>query len=192
MAKSHCRHQKECDKNLKTKDCCKKKSCHCNELSSENIIDPSYFGKPDPVCCIKDDPVHENKCELNETNHCEDPVNDEVFSRYLNNYIGQTVTIFTTSGGESGSGFTGVLMSIECNFLRLLSQIGPAPGCALGNCCDDFYGSEIGLRFQTDNYSSYPQENNRSKCNLSGIGSVVVIPINLIAAFVHNAVGSSL
>lgn len=26
-------------------------------------------------------------------------------------YIGQTVTIFTESGGLSGSGFTGVLMS---------------------------------------------------------------------------------
>ncbi len=39
-------------------------------------------------------------------------------------YIGQTVTIFTTSGGLSGSGFTGVLISADHNVVRLLSDIG--------------------------------------------------------------------
>ena len=36
----------------------------------------------------------------------------------------------------SGSGFTGVLISVNCDFVRLLSDIGPAPACALGSCCD--------------------------------------------------------
>jgi len=39
-------------------------------------------------------------------------------------YIGQTVTIFTTSGGLSGSGFTGVLLSVDCNVVRLLCDVG--------------------------------------------------------------------
>jgi len=39
-------------------------------------------------------------------------------------HIGQTVTIFTTSGGLSGSGFTGVLLSVDCNCVRLLADIG--------------------------------------------------------------------
>ena len=37
-------------------------------------------------------------------------------------HIGQTVTIFTTSGGLSGSGFTGVLLSVDCNCVRLLAE----------------------------------------------------------------------
>lgn len=36
----------------------------------------------------------------------------------LNRYIGQTVTIFTTSGGQSGNGFTGVLASVNLNFVK--------------------------------------------------------------------------
>jgi len=39
-------------------------------------------------------------------------------------YVGQTVTIFTTSGGLSGNGFTGVLLSVDCNCVRLLADIG--------------------------------------------------------------------
>lgn len=39
-------------------------------------------------------------------------------------HIGQTVTIFTTSGGLSGSGFSGVLLSVDCNVVRLLADVG--------------------------------------------------------------------
>ena len=39
-------------------------------------------------------------------------------------YIGQTVTIFTTSGGISGSGFTGVLLTVDMHCIRLLADIG--------------------------------------------------------------------
>lgn len=100
----------------------------------------------------------------------------------LSRHIGQTVTIFTTSGGESGRGFTGVLASVNCNFVRLITQIGPAPGCALGNCCDRQHG--------------YGQGGNNTlpsgiRCDADrGFGSIVDIPVDRIAAFVHNAVGS--
>ena len=42
----------------------------------------------------------------------------------MGRYIGQTVTIFTTSGGLSGNGFTGVLLTVDCNCVRLLADIG--------------------------------------------------------------------
>lgn len=39
-------------------------------------------------------------------------------------YIGQTVTIFTTSGGLSGNGFTGVLAGICHGTVKLITDIG--------------------------------------------------------------------
>ena len=51
-------------------------------------------------------------------------------------HIGQTVTIFTTSGGLSGNGFSGVLLSADCDCIRLLADIGAPPACPIGSCCD--------------------------------------------------------
>jgi len=53
----------------------------------------------------------------------------------LSGLTGETVTIFTTSGGDSGAGFTGVVLVVNPCFVRLVTHIGPAPGCALGSCC---------------------------------------------------------
>lgn len=104
----------------------------------------------------------------------------------LARHIGQTVTIFTTSGGESGRGFTGVLASVNGRFVRLILQFGSAPGCALGNCCDERMQSTRG----TDNLIGTGSRNrNRFNCRGNTLGSIVDIPINRIAAFVHNAVG---
>lgn len=133
----------------------------------------------------------------------------------LAKHIGQTVTIFTTSGGDSGSGFTGVLVSVNCYFVRLITQIGSAPGCALGNCCDrndnvgntntDCYGQVsngfdapvdfLGGANQGRGNNNRGNNNgnvagNRINCNGSVLGAVVDIPIDRIASFVHNAVGS--
>ena len=62
-------------------------------------------------------------------------------------YVGQTVTIFTTSGGLSGSGFTGVLISVDCNVVRLLCDVGAPPSCPIGSSCTDImtpYGIQNG------------------------------------------------
>lgn len=104
----------------------------------------------------------------------------------LARHIGQTVTIFTTSGGESGRGFTGVLASVNCNFVRLITQIGPAPGCALGNCCDEHWNHCGHDRHDGNNLGGQ----GRASCRPDNLGSVVDIPVDRIAAFVHNAVGS--
>lgn len=88
-------------------------------------------------------------------------------------YIGQTVTIFTTSGGLSGSGFTGVLVSVnECS-VRLLVSAGNAPACALGSNC----GGPPEFNFNFNN-----------NCNGSALGAIAVIPTCAIAAFTHNAI----
>lgn len=129
------------------------------------------------------------------------------FLAHLANHIGQTVTIFTTSGGESGRGFTGVLSMVNPSFVRLITQIGPAPGCALGNCCDkkdrprsgDVGGIQDDIcadfaEVQGDDYNDNDRRNNlgeqgRASCRVEHLGSVVDIPVDRIAAFVHNAVG---
>lgn len=92
----------------------------------------------------------------------------------FSDYIGETVTIFTTSGGQSGAGFTGVIIFANEDFVRLVTRIGPPPGCALGNSCNRNFkwGGLGGLG------GSF----------VNTVGSVVDIPVDRIAAFVHNAV----
>lgn len=88
-------------------------------------------------------------------------------------YIGQTVTVFTTSGGCSGSGFTGVLVSVSSCVVRLLVSAGEAPACPVGSNCTC--------------YSGYYN----NQCGYSGgntLGAIAVIPTNSIAAFTHNAI----
>ena len=80
-------------------------------------------------------PVVENNCNCSED---------------LCRYIGWTVTVFTESGGVSGCGFTGVLISIDCNCIRLLTSMGLPPACPVGSACcgeGDFgkWGSGFGF-----------------------------------------------
>lgn len=107
----------------------------------------------------------------------------------LARHIGQTVTIFTTSGGESGEGFTGILATVNNSFVRLIVQIGSAPGCALGNCCDERRGSIRENEFEAEALN-IDRDRNRINCRGNVLGAIVDIPVSRIAAFVHNAVGS--
>jgi len=91
-------------------------------------------------------------------------------------YIGQTVTIFTTSGGLSGSGFTGVLLTVDCNCVRLLADIGAPPACPIGSSCTDFAGG-MGI---VDNECGVFEGN--------PLGAVCVIPTCAIACFTHSAI----
>lgn len=106
----------------------------------------------------------------------------ELFNRYL----GETVTIYTESGGESGLGFTGVLLELNKDYIRLLTQVGPVPACSLGSCCT----------FIKDDNGEFNSCNNAedntiidSSCIVNNtLGSITNIPICKIVAFVHNAV----
>lgn len=96
--------------------------------------------------------------------------------------IGETVTIFATCGGVSGCGFTGVIIFVDECFVRLVTRIGPPPGCALGNACVPGFNnrwSGFGAANRGFGLAGFP---------FNTLGSVVDIPIDKIAAFVHNAV----
>lgn len=98
--------------------------------------------------------------------------NTENIYEHICEFVGEVVTIFATCGGQSGCGFTGVVLSVNPCFVRLMTSMpeASAPSCALGNDCCNLRG--------------------RNRCNDHGrsLGSVTDIPIDKIAAFVHNAV----
>jgi hypothetical protein len=101
-------------------------------------------------------------------------------------YIGTTVTIYTASGGESGSGFTGVLSMITPFFVRLITCVGPAPCCPLGSRRSPAYPFLYAERRRTGGRYGYTR-GNRS-VSFSNVGSITDIPLDKIVAFVHNAV----
>ncbi len=87
-------------------------------------------------------------------------------------YIGQTVTIFTTSGGASGCGFTGVLLFVNPCYVTLVNRIGTPPSNPFGesNICDR------GDSRHADHHERHV------------VGSVTDIPVDKIASFCHNAI----
>ena len=93
----------------------------------------------------------------------------------LYRYIGQTVTIFTTSGGASGYGFTGVLLRVNPSYVTLVNRLGTPPS----NPVSEMMERESDRRNGGD-----------GRCNdpiLCTIGSMCDIPLDKIAAFNHNA-----
>lgn len=112
------------------------------------------------------------------------------FLRQISRFVGETVTIFTTSGGASGCGFTGVLLSVNRTFLRLVTDIGEAPGNPLAeNICGDMDNDsdQGGIRITQNRGSGRGGCHGRDN-NSRMVGSVVDIPIDRIAAFCHNAI----
>jgi len=106
----------------------------------------------------------------------------------LESSIGETVTIFTTSGGQSGSGFTGVVLAVNPCFVRLITHIGPAPGCALGNCCAPVGGYGGGYGGGMGGYGGGMGGYGGGGGYVNTVGSVTDIPLDRIAAVVRNAV----
>jgi hypothetical protein len=103
------------------------------------------------------------------------------FVEHIEDFIGRTVTIFTTSGGESGSGFTGVLIRVNNRFATLITQVETAPGSAPGNEANTSNITEANLE----------NKNNDTRVNEKCIithGVETDIPIDRIAAFSHNVV----
>lgn len=107
-----------------------------------------------------------------------------MLTRHLCEYIGETVTIFTTSGGASGCGFTGVLLEVNPCYVRLMTRMGTPPANPLAeNICGDFdngYGPGSGPKGCG---GGMPDRNQYFRS-----GSVCDIPVNKIASFCHNAV----
>lgn len=107
-------------------------------------------------------------------------------ARHICKYIGETVTIFTTSGGVSGCGFTGVVLSVNACYVRLITEQGTPPSNPLAeNICGDFDGK--GKGYGLDGVGGAGMGGHR-RDDYRRLGSVCDIPIENIAAFCHNAV----
>ena len=64
----------------------------------------------------------------------------------LNDNIGRVVIIFTSSGGCSGKGFTGVLASANscsCKLITSLPNISPNPFANQSNMCGTQFGTAV-------------------------------------------------
>jgi len=116
----------------------------------------------------------------------------------LERHIGKTVTIFTTSGGISGSGFTGVLACVGGGVVRLITAIGAAPACPVGsNCvdnwnfngcgggCDNGFGNVFGGGGWSGSWGGGFGGGCMGPSNW--LGAVAEIPLDKIVTFTHNA-----
>ncbi|MDR2182715.1 MAG: hypothetical protein LBE55_00930 [Clostridiales bacterium] len=111
-------------------------------------------------------------------------------------FVGKTVTIFTTSGGISGSGFTGVLAYADERIVKLITRIGAAPACPLGSTCTGNFGTGFGFDEGFGFGGGFGGGCCRRRCcgGFGGfgasffLGSVTEIPICNIVSFTHNAI----
>jgi hypothetical protein len=111
------------------------------------------------------------------------------FVRHISRFVGETVTIFTTSGGASGCGFTGTVLSVNCNFVRLVTMQGTAPSNPLSeSICGDMDSCSSSNGSGPRGFVGMGGSENNHKNKHFRVGSVCDIPINRIAAFCHNAV----
>jgi hypothetical protein len=114
--------------------------------------------------------------------------NNESLACHIRRFIGETVTIFTASGGISGSGFTGVILAVNCDFVRLVTEQGSAPTSPLEPVYDNMECDCNGN--YSNSYGNYERDRDRGhdRRHCFNVGSVTDIPIDKIVAFVHNAV----
>jgi hypothetical protein len=108
--------------------------------------------------------------DINNRNDDREDDNDGIIESLRNN-TGRIITVFTQSGGCSGRGFTGLLASADCHFIKLISSFSSAPR------------HPFGRRFDNDDFGF--GSNNRC---CSRFGTFIVIPINKIVSFVFNEV----
>jgi hypothetical protein len=120
-----------------------------------------------------------NNCNCNNNN------NNNSLLHELHRHLGETVTIFTTSGGASGCGFTGVLLMVNPCFIRLMVRQGTAPANPLSeSICGDMY--QGGMQDYRSNGMSGGMPEYHPP--IYTVGSVCDIPVEKIASFCHNAV----
>lgn len=105
--------------------------------------------------------------------------------RHLSEHIGETVTIFTASGGPSGCGFTGILIMVNPCYIRLATERGIAPASPLAeNICGNLDGKGSGCGFDGLGCGG----GGRRDLDSQRVGSVCDIPIDKIVSFCHNAI----
>jgi hypothetical protein len=98
---------------------------------------------------------------------------NEGFIKNLLRYIGQTITVITSSGGVAGSGFTGVLLSVSKDHIRLITEFSSKPELNINKLSKD-----KGLN----------NNNFKNGIKAKSLGSITEIPMNKIVAFIHTAI----
>lgn len=91
----------------------------------------------------------------------------EALCQEFKEHIGETVTVYTTSGGRSGVGFTGLLTHANCYFIRLVKHLRPV----------------VCPHFDYRKKKCYTCKQYKFK------GVTTIIPMDKIAAFVHSTKG---
>jgi len=106
---------------------------------------------------------------------------EEILIASLCRHVGQTVTIFTKSGGLSGAGFTGTLACVSGGMVKLITAIGAPPACPVGSACTGPIPGNCGGGFTGGGFNN---------CFTNWLGSITEIPLCAIASFTHNAIGN--
>ncbi|MDF2822324.1 MAG: hypothetical protein K0R15_2772 [Clostridiales bacterium] len=111
---------------------------------------------------------------------------NESFLNHIKDYVGENVIVFTESGGASGCGFEGILLSVNCEFLRLATNQGTSPSSPISDTvCGDF--DDFDTRITSTNTRGRDRDRDHRDCHRR-LGSITDIPIRQIVAFTHNAV----
>lgn len=127
------------------------------------------------IYAAKDENIAQGETVLSQSKHDDKPGKksiDTMFSEHINEYIGQTVTVYTTNGGIAGCGITGVLIECTRSHIRLVTHVGPPPEKPKRKACRN-----------CPYYKSCLNEVER----LSGVGSIAEIPLHSLVVFVHNS-----
>jgi hypothetical protein len=90
---------------------------------------------------------------------------------------GKIITVFTQSGGCSGSGFSGLLVEANCRFIKLITRLPSAPRHPFGN--------NRGINSDFGGFGGFGGGCER---DCSRFGTAIIIPINKIVSFVFNEI----
>ncbi len=89
--------------------------------------------------------------------------------------LGRMVTIFTKSGGCTGCGFTGLLVRVDCDFVKLTTRLPCPPSHPFGpfnHCCE----------------RDRDRDRDRHHCREDEFGTSCIIPIDAIVSFCFNEI----
>lgn len=127
-------------------------------------------------------------CNNNNNNHDDDCNNSLIIDSFddLECNKGRIITVFTESGGCTGCGFTGLLVEVNCKFIKLITELPSAPSHPFGfdnGCCCRNGG--FGNNF--DNFG-VGSRRGHDRCCRDRFGTAIVIPVCKIVSIVFNEI----
>jgi hypothetical protein len=83
---------------------------------------------------------------------------DSLISKLLP-LIGSVITVFTDSGGNSGNGFTGVLIDVSPDLIHIVTAISSSPNIKMHHCSN----------------SSHRTNNHKNQCDKTGAFTIIML-----------------